>query len=77
MASFLKEHEIRPENLFQTYLDLATEDIKEFFADASREPMACPACDSVGELAFEKLGFAYRECQWEDPITRSRLFESF
>jgi len=75
----LKEHEIRHENLFQTYLDLATEDIKEFFADASREPMACPACDSEGELAFEKLGFAYRECQqcWSFWVSPRPTFETF
>lgn len=82
MTSVLKEHEIRPAALFQTYLDLATEDIKEFFADTSREQMACPACDSEGELAFEKLGFSYRECQqcwslWVSPRPSFAAFVSF
>jgi len=79
MPPLITEEEIRPPNLFQTYLDLATEDIKEFFADASREPMACPACDSEGELAFEKLGFAYRECQhcWSLWVSPRPTFEAF
>lgn len=57
--TFLKENEIRPAALVQTYFDLGAQDTKEFFADAPREPTDCPSCDSEGELAFEKLGFSY------------------
>jgi len=78
----LKEHEIRPAALFQTYLDLSAKDINEFFATAPSEPMACPACDSEGELAFDKLGFSYRECQhclslWVSPRPAFEAFVSF
>jgi 2-polyprenyl-3-methyl-5-hydroxy-6-metoxy-1,4-benzoquinol methylase len=75
----LKEHEIRPASLFEMYLDLAAEDLDKFFADVPREPMACPACDSEGELAFEKLGFSYRECQrcWSPWVSPRPTFESF
>jgi len=75
----LKEHEIRPAALFQTYLDLSAKDINEFFADSSREPMSCPACDSEGELAFQKLGFSYRECQqcWSLWVSPRPTFEAF
>ena len=75
----LKEHEIRPAALFQTYLELAAKDINEFFADSSREPMSCPACDSEGELAFQKLGFSYRECQqcWSLWVSPRPTFEAF
>ena len=80
--SDLKEHEIRPAALFQSYLDLAAEDINEFFAAAPSEPMACPTCDSEGELAFDKLGFTYRECQhcwslWVSPRPTFEAFASF
>ncbi len=82
MKSCLKQHDIRPANLFQTYLDLAAEDLNNFFADAPRDPMACPACDSEGELAFQKLGFSYQECQqcwplWVSPRPPFETFVSF
>ncbi len=82
MTGRLKEHEIRPAALFQTYLDLGAQDIKEFFADAPQEPMSCPSCNSEGELAFEKLGFSYRECPqcwslWVSPRPTFAAFVSF
>ena len=79
MAPFISEYEIRPANLFRTYLDLVSEDMREFFADGSRKVMVCPACDSQGELAFEKLGFSYRECQrcWSLWVSPRPTFESF
>ena len=79
MSLVLKEHEIRPASLFQIYLDLAIEDLDKFFADVPREPMRCPACDSEGELAFEKLGFSYRECQrcWSLWMSPRPTFDSF
>jgi hypothetical protein len=48
MKSDLKELEIRPASLFRIHLDLAAENSDKFFADAPRERMACPACDSEG-----------------------------
>jgi hypothetical protein len=75
----LKEHEIRPAALFQTYLDLSAEDISEFFTDVPLDALACPACDSEGKLAFEKLGFSYRECQqcWSLWVSPRPAFEAF
>ena len=79
MKSDLKEHEIRPASLFRIHLDLAAEDSDKFFAGVPLEPMACPACDSEGEPAFEKLGFSYRECQrcWSLWVSPRPTFESF
>ena len=79
MKSDLKEHEIRPASLFRTHLDLAAEDSDKFFSDVPLEPMACPACDSEGEPAFEKLGFSYRECQrcWSLWVSPRPTFDSF
>ena len=75
----MKEHEIRPADLFQNYLDLTKQDIGIFFKDAPREQLSCPACETSGELAFVKLGFNYEECKichslWVSPRP---TFESF
>jgi hypothetical protein len=82
MPTRLKEHEIRPTDLFNTYLDLAKQDIKIFFTDTLSEAVACPACDSKGDLAFEKLGFTYLECHqclslWVSPRPTFDAFVAF
>ncbi len=58
----MKEEEIRPEKIFNKYLQLAKNDIKKYFKVAKREPITCPACDRSGEYAFTKNGFIYEEC---------------
>jgi hypothetical protein len=58
----MKEEDIRPKKIFDEYLRLAEADTRKYFADARREPCACPACDGAGEFAFEKHGFAYDSC---------------
>lgn len=82
MTPRLTEHEIRPAALFDGYLDLVAVDIGHFFADSPREPMHCPTCDLVGEPAFEKMGFAYRECMqcwalWVSPRPAYEAFVAF
>ena len=82
MSSRVTEHEIRPAELFKGYLDLVAVDIGKFFTDSPREMMACPTCDSSGELAFEKMGFAYRECMhcrslWVSPRPTYEAFTAF
>ena len=82
MPPRVTEHEIRPAALFDGYLDLVAIDIGHYFGGASREPMECPTCDSAGELAFEKMGFAYRECHqcrslWVSPRPPYEAFTTF
>lgn len=82
MSSRVTEYEIRPAELFKGYLDLVAIDIGKFFTDSPREPMDCPTCDSPGELAFEKMGFAYRECMqcrslWVSPRPTYEAFTAF
>lgn len=61
----MKESEIRPEALFDRYLELSRRDIATFFADhAAFREIRCPACDSKDSReGFEKLGFHYRVCE--------------
>jgi hypothetical protein len=57
----MKEEEIRPREIFDEYLRLAQQDTEEYFTKV-RLPLACPACGTTGEPAFEKQGFAYESC---------------
>lgn len=59
----MKEHDIRPQKIFDEYLRLAEEDTQTFFADTPRGELPCPACRTAGEHVFEKNGFSYAECQ--------------
>ena len=60
----MKESEIRPQELFNRYLELSKQDIDRFFSDRSlfRE-VPCPACKSEkSRQGMEKFGFRYLEC---------------
>lgn len=60
----MKEHEIRPRELFDSFLEVARRDIGVYFADQSSfVDVRCPACDGgPGEPSFTKHGMHYREC---------------
>ncbi len=58
----MKEHDIRPKELFDEYLRLAADDAKTYFADCERERIPCPACGCEGSPLFEKHLFEYDEC---------------
>lgn len=60
----MKEYDIRPQELFNRYLDLCHRDIRHFFSDASNfVEMPCPACGSeIWEPGMEKLSFRYVTC---------------
>jgi len=48
----MKEEEIRPQRIFDEYLRLAKKDTEVYFSDVETIMGACPACDSLGEPAF-------------------------
>jgi hypothetical protein len=80
--SKVTEHEIRPAELFQAYLDLCDIDIVTHFTDSPRTTLDCPACDDPGEHTFDKGGFAYRECPvchtlWVSPRPAYEAFARF
>lgn len=61
----MKEQDIRPRSLFDTFLRLSKEDINEFFGNHSRRVYnPCPACDeqAAHKKVFIKNDFTYVEC---------------
>ena len=60
----MREEEIRPQALFNRYLELARKDVDRFFSDRSGfVNVRCPACTSDhAELGLEKFGFRYLTC---------------
>jgi len=60
----MKESEIRPQQLFNRYLELAQKDIEIFFSDHSRfKEVDCPGCGSEQrEAGLEKFKFKYMLC---------------
>lgn len=59
----MKEHEIRPEALFNRYLKMSATDARGSFGGDSRVAVACVACGESGNtVQFEKFGFAYVSC---------------
>ena len=61
----MKEFEIRPQQLFDKYLEISKKDIDIFFSDHDKfEHIACPACLSTEiQLSFVKYGFSYQACK--------------
>jgi len=60
----MKESEIRPQELFNRYLDLSRADNEKFFSDHRHfVEVSCPACDcNHYEPGLSKLEFSYRLC---------------
>jgi len=58
----MKEEEIRPENIFEEYLQLAKNDALFYFSEVVKDAVVCPACGDDGTYAFTKQGFEYKEC---------------
>lgn len=61
----MKESNIRPQALFNKYLELSNKDIARFFNDRSGFiEVPCPACGSEkNTFGLKKLGFRYMSCE--------------
>ena len=61
----LKESDIRPEQTFEEYKRLLSEDIQKYFSDISLlVAIDCPGCSNrSSEFAFKKMGLDYRLCK--------------
>lgn len=58
----ITEEEIRPENIFNEYLKLTAIDANNYFKNALKFDINCPACDYSGDLWVSKQGFNYNLC---------------
>jgi 2-polyprenyl-3-methyl-5-hydroxy-6-metoxy-1,4-benzoquinol methylase len=60
----MKESEIRPQKLFNQYLQLAKKDNEIFFSDHARfTEIPCPSCGNEKQMpGLEKFGFTYVLC---------------
>lgn len=58
----VKEEEIRPEKIFNEYLQLTKQDVITFFGNVETSEIPCPACGSHGELWATKQQFTYKKC---------------
>lgn len=82
MSEVLKEHDIRPQGLFDEYQRLVRDDIRTFFPDGGFLQTPCATCGAVGDWTFEKDGFSYRECVpcgnlWMSPRPASADYEKY
>jgi SAM-dependent methyltransferase len=66
----MKEFEIRPQQLFEEYLEISTNDIGIFFSEHEKfVDIPCPACKSeLSNHAFDKHSFQYRQCDQCDTL---------
>jgi len=58
----MKEEDLRPQHIFDKFLELAKEDTQNYFNECDRENISCPACNNIGQISFTKNGFDYHEC---------------
>lgn len=56
------EQEIRPEAIFNEYLELTRKDIITYFENSERSNFKCPICNIEGDYWVEKNSFEYRKC---------------
>jgi SAM-dependent methyltransferase len=72
LADAMKEDEIRPQALFDRYLELCEIDARAFSEPGERRELPCPACGSdAQQKEFEKWGFGYVSCLACDTLFQS------
>lgn len=79
----MKEEDIRPKKIFDTFLGLIQEDVSEIFNGCETQEMPCPACSSVSSpVVYEKDGFGISECTecltlYVNPRPKFKYFKRF
>ncbi len=79
----MKETDIRPNELYQKYLDLTENDVEEYFNAVDLHEVNCPACNAEQkEFAFDKNKFKYFICSdcstlYQSPRPKLKHFEKF
>jgi len=79
----MREADIRPKELLDTYLKLSAQDALELFSDGQRKVVNCVACDGAENVfQFSKNNFDYARCQscgtlYQTPRPDFEAFERF
>lgn len=79
----MKEHEIRPKDLLNRYVELSALDADIFFAEAATFSIACVGCGGIKATPqFKKNRFAYATCDdcgtlFQCPRASMQVFEKF
>lgn len=79
----MKEQDIRPDNLFQKYLELSEQDASRCFTGVPRAEIACVACSGTKlSHQFDKNDFSYTLCTqcgtlFQSPRPHAEAFEQF
>jgi SAM-dependent methyltransferase len=79
----MKEGDIRPQALFDRYMELSREDAVRCFANEPRDAIHCIGCGSRNvKDEFKKHGFTYGQCQdcktlFQTPRPTLQAFEAF
>jgi len=58
----ITENEIRPEKVFNEYLEFAKKDIVTYFDNVPEQEINCPLCNIKGEIWITKNSFSYKKC---------------
>ncbi|VAW71384.1 Ribosomal protein S27e [hydrothermal vent metagenome] len=79
----MKESDIRPRELMQTYVELSAKDAEHCFSDSVRHHLPCVACGTKETtVQFTKVGFTYAQCNgcgtlYQTPRPSVSAFEEF
>jgi len=79
----MREHEIRPAEIYAQFLRLGARDAEAIFDHSQARSRNCPACGgSSSQIAFKKAGFTFCECAgcrtlFANPLPPSQQFEAF
>lgn len=71
----LKEERIRPQRIFNSYLNLSIKDTNFFFRKKKKIVFKCPACNKQGKKIFSKLNFDYDICNKCNSIYHSPRYK--
>lgn len=76
------EKDIRPESLFDKYIDLSRQDIIKIFYRKKKERIKCPVCRIFGKFYFRKDSFDYDICRncssiYNSPRASSGTFKKY
>jgi 2-polyprenyl-3-methyl-5-hydroxy-6-metoxy-1,4-benzoquinol methylase len=76
------EKDIRPEALFDRYINLSRQDIVKIFSKKKKERIKCPVCRILGKFYFRKDSFDYEICSkcssiYNSPRTSADTFKKY